>query len=113
MCINSPWWILSFYNGIKRFVPANTLRKVLVLGSTYRPELLEVVDAATLAKLLAYRGGEEDEGGGGGAQADGVTREITVKAGKAIELQLLGVPGDRVLYEFEVRSGDVEFSSSS
>jgi len=52
-CINVPNWALGFYRSIKWWIPANTLRKITLLGSSaYEAELLRVMSPQSLHSML-------------------------------------------------------------
>jgi hypothetical protein len=40
--INTPGWAVALYKRIRWWVPANTQRKIRLLGTDYRAELLQV-----------------------------------------------------------------------
>eukprot|EP00511_Aplanochytrium_stocchinoi_P004279 CAMPEP_0204825460 /NCGR_PEP_ID=MMETSP1346-20131115/3343_1 /ASSEMBLY_ACC=CAM_ASM_000771 /TAXON_ID=215587 /ORGANISM="Aplanochytrium stocchinoi, Strain GSBS06" /LENGTH=393 /DNA_ID=CAMNT_0051953103 /DNA_START=118 /DNA_END=1296 /DNA_ORIENTATION=+ len=101
--INAPWWILRFYNGIKRVIPPNTRRKIAMLGANYRSELLHHLDAGTLQRMLTFgeMNGDKLVDGGG---------DISIAARSSFERQLVANPGDTIKVEFELKTqGDVDF----
>lgn len=62
--INCPGWVTGFYKRIKWWVPANTQRKIRLLGSDYREELLQAMDERVLERMLADVHASAGEGGG-------------------------------------------------
>ena len=50
--INSPSWAVSFYKRIKWWIPANTQRKIRLLGTDCEAELLQVMSPEVLHAML-------------------------------------------------------------
>ena len=117
--INCPRWVTSWYKRIEWWIPPKTRGKIRLLGTDFRPELLQVIEPKVLQAMLSWRPVHEvgDEGGADGdvqgigdCESQGEER-ATIGAGKALERELLVGPSDTVRWRFSVLSiGDVEFS---
>jgi hypothetical protein len=103
--INTPWWMKTFWRTVDKWIPENTKRKIFLLGKNYRDELLKVLSARTLQKLLELR--QSDESG------NDKSGEAKISKGKEMEKILLLQPGQTVKWTFDVKEkGGIDFSVS-